>query len=129
MARFSPARPRLLAATAAGVAMVLITTFLTQFPSRAAAGSVGPQSTSADEAAAGLVALAPSYPGGLPALLGLFETGECAGIQSYETAPPACTSILDRIAQLGAGHAFPERIPDLSGNPGEIVPPNVPPDP
>jgi hypothetical protein len=81
------------------------------------------------EAAAGLVALGESYPGGLAALIGEFDTGACADLESYDSAAPACQAILDQIAQLGAGQSAPEGIPDLAGETDPTVPPEELPDP
>ena len=52
--------------------------------------AAGPGPISEDEAGAGLANLSASYPGGLTALLNLFDTGECAGVESYDSASAQC---------------------------------------
>jgi len=118
---------RMLSLGSAGVVVSLVAAYLTFFSGPGAKAAADP-TPSSGEAAAGLIALSQSYPGGLPALLGLFDTGECAGIDSLQSAPPQCQSILDEIAQLGAGQSFPGRIPDLAGSTDQTVPPDQPPD-
>src|SRR5215475_1482495 len=103
MPRFLPGRQRghrkMFAACAAGVVLALVAYLMQLTVSNATAA---PQVTpSSDEVAAGVLALSNSYPGGLPALLDLFDTGECAGAESYDGASAACQSTLDQIAQLG----------------------------
>jgi hypothetical protein len=123
-------RRQWLAITSAWVIVVTVVAYTTQLTSNNASASVTPATApSADEAAAGALALSASYPGGLPALIDLFDSGECASVESYESAPPACQSVLDQIAQMGAGQAFPDEIPDLAGPVEEIVPPEQSPDP
>jgi len=107
--------------------LVALSQFFADKPARITAAGPGPLSSG--EAAAGAVALGATYPGGLPALLGLFDTGECASITSYASAPANCQSVLGQIAQLGAGQSFPAAIPDLAGSTDQTVPPNTPPDP
>src|SRR6266496_4019369 len=134
MARPRPGRPsrrrRLLATCAAAVSATLVAALLTltarPTAARATAASTPP---SGDEAAAGLVALSASYPGGLPALLELFTTGECADLGSYDTAPPQCRSVLDQIAALGAGQPFPATLPAVAGDVDVTVPDQWPKDP
>ncbi|HEY0641067.1 MAG TPA: hypothetical protein VGD67_25830, partial [Pseudonocardiaceae bacterium] len=126
-------RRRLFAAAAAAVAAALVAGFLTQAVDNDAAaspaGPVGPADVpSAGEVAAGLVAVAQEHPGGLPGLLGLFESGACAGAESYEAAPPECRSTLDRIRQAGSGQSFPDTLPVAPPVSGP-VPPEAPHDP
>jgi len=125
----SKRRQRLLAIGAIWVALALVA-YLTQLTINNAAASAGTSSApSSGEAAAGVLAVSESYPGGLPALLALFDSGECTGVESYQSAPPACRSVLDQIAQSGAGQPFPERIPALTGGVDGTVPPGQSPDP
>ncbi|HEX4705896.1 MAG TPA: hypothetical protein VH352_27510, partial [Pseudonocardiaceae bacterium] len=119
-----PNRRQWITFLATGLIVTLIAVMAPQlFHHNAAAATGGPGPTT-DEAAAGAVAVGNSYPGGLPALLNLFDTGECVGVVSLATAPPACQSILNQIAQAGAGQSFPEVLPDLSGNTDQTVPPD-----
>ncbi|HET9142226.1 hypothetical protein, partial [Actinophytocola sp.] len=60
-----------------------------------------------EETIAGLNSVAHDYPGGLPALLELFVTGECAGVQSYESAPSECRDLINLIIELGTGETIP----------------------
>ncbi|HEU5472567.1 MAG TPA: hypothetical protein VFV67_18115 [Actinophytocola sp.] len=120
--------PRL-AIGAAGVVVALVATLLTTELAGTNTASAASRSVSTGEIAAGVLSVSRSYPGGLPALLGLFSTGECAGAGSYDGAPPACRAILDRISQEGAGQQFPGSIPDVSTEPDQNPPPQEPRDP
>jgi hypothetical protein len=122
-------RSKRFAFSAAGVVVALVAALLTtQLASNNTAAATA-RSVSTGEIAAGVLSVSQSYPGGLPALLGLFATGECAGAVSYDSAPPACRSILDQISQAGAGQQFPERIPDVTDEPDQNPPPEEPRDP
>jgi hypothetical protein len=122
-------RSKRFAFSAAGVVVALVAALLTtQLASNNTAAATA-RSVSTGEIAAGVLSVSQSYPGGLPALLGLFATGECAGAESYDSAPPACRSILDRISQAGAGQQFPERIPDVADEPDDTPAPEEPRDP
>ncbi|HEY3608640.1 MAG TPA: SGNH/GDSL hydrolase family protein [Pseudonocardiaceae bacterium] len=123
-------RRRSLVIGTAGIVGALVATSLVLSAGRSSAASPGDASMpTPGEAAAGALAFSQSYPGGLPALLNLFDTGECAGVQSNTDTPPQCASILHQIAQLGAGQSFPGGVPDLSGSTDQTVPPQDPPDP
>lgn len=122
-------RSKRFAFSAAGVVVALVAALLvTPLASNNTAAATA-RSVSTGEIAAGVLSVSQSYPGGLPALLGLFATGECAGAESYDRAPPACRSILDQISQAGAGQQFPERIPDVTDEPDQNPPPEEPRDP
>jgi hypothetical protein len=116
---------RVLAMGAAASCLGLVA-YLTQF---AGVSASEPSTFSPGEAAAGIIAVGDSYPGGLPALLRLFETGECAGVESLGNASPACRSILDAIVHLGSSRPIPATIPDLAGETDGTVPPPETPDP
>ena len=116
--------------TAAWAVIALIAAMLTQQSGReAAAGNQPTTVLSEDEAAAGLVALGETYPGGFAALIAEFETGACADLASYDEAVPSCQAILDQVAALGAGQSAPETIPDLAGETDPTVYPPEPRDP
>lgn len=115
---------------AAWAVVALVAAMMTQQADHEAAASDRPSTVLSEaEAAAGLVALGEQYPGGFAGLIGEFETGGCADLESYDSASSGCQAILDQIAQLGAGQIAPERIPDLSGEMDWTIPPEEYPEP
>ena len=98
----------LLARRGAGIGLVLV----------AAVGSAGLTSPIAGASPSGatvsftpaqvvgaLAEIAPSYPGGIAALGGLFDTGPCAGVTDAATLEetPACGSVLDQVESIAPG--------------------------
>jgi hypothetical protein len=106
-------RSQYLAITAGAGGAALVAALVTQVSGYGAAASASPSRVpTVEETAAGIVAVAERYPGGLPALLELFVTGECAGAESYESATPECRSWIDLIVDLGTGEPVPTSSPD-----------------
>ena len=101
-------KPKYLAIAGATLTAALVAALVTQVSGPGAVASASSvRVPTVEETVAGLTSVAAGYPGGLPALLELFVTGECAGAQSYQGASPQCRSLIDLIVERGIGESLP----------------------